>query len=60
MVQWLRLCASSAEGVGLITGQGTRIPHATGHDQKGKKKTPQTLKKKIVGASKPPCPDLIP
>ena len=24
MVQWLRLCAPSAEGLGLIPGQGTR------------------------------------
>ena len=42
--QWLKLCAFSAKGVGLITGQGTRIPHATGHDQKEKKKTHQHLK----------------
>ena len=28
MVQWLRLWASSAGGVGLIPGQGTKIPHA--------------------------------
>jgi len=27
-VQWLRLCASSAGVVGLILGQGTKIPHA--------------------------------
>ena len=28
MVQWLRLCASTAGGMGLIPGQGTKIPHA--------------------------------
>ena len=28
-VQWLRLCASKVGGVGLISGQGARIPHAT-------------------------------
>ena len=28
MVQWLRLCISSAGGVGLIPGQGTKIPDA--------------------------------
>ena len=27
MVQWLRLCVSNAGGVGLIPGQGTKIPH---------------------------------
>ena len=26
-VQWLRLCASKAEDVGLIPGQGTKITH---------------------------------
>ena len=31
VVQWLRLCASNAGGVGLIPGQGTRIPHAGRH-----------------------------
>ena len=25
VVQWLRLCAPNAEGLGLIPGQGTRI-----------------------------------
>ena len=34
MVQWLRLCASNAEGAGLIPGWGTRIPHAMWYDQK--------------------------
>ena len=27
MVQWLRLCASNAGVMGLIPGQGTKIPH---------------------------------
>ena len=27
-VEWLRLCASTAGGVGLIPGQDTKIPHA--------------------------------
>ena len=26
MVQWLRLCASTAEGMGSIPGQGTKDP----------------------------------
>ena len=29
MVQWLRLCASTAGSTGLISGQGTKILHAT-------------------------------
>ena len=28
VVQWLRLCASHAGGMGLIPGQGTKIMHA--------------------------------
>ena len=33
MVQWLRLCASTAGGMGLIPGQGTmnKIPNAKWH-----------------------------
>ena len=27
VVQWLRLCFSTTVGTGLITGQGTKIPH---------------------------------
>ena len=33
-VQWLRLCASNAGGMGSITGQGTKIPHAVRRGQK--------------------------
>ena len=33
-VQWLRLCACTAGGMGLIPGRGTKIPHATGRSQK--------------------------
>ena len=29
VVQWLRLCTSTAGAVGSIPGQGTKIPHAT-------------------------------
>ena len=28
MVQWLGLCTSTAGGMGLIPGQGTKIPQA--------------------------------
>ena len=38
VVHWLRLCAPIAGGSGLIPGQGTRIPHATGCREKKKKK----------------------
>ena len=37
-VQWLGLRAPTAEGVGLIPGQGTKIPQATRRGQKKKKK----------------------
>ena len=37
-VHWLRHDASVAEGLGLIPGLGTEIPHASWHDG-GKKKT---------------------
>ena len=29
VVQWLRLCASNAGGVGSIPGQGAKIPYAS-------------------------------
>ena len=35
-VQWLRLCASTAGGMGSIPGQGTKIPHAVWCSQKKK------------------------
>ena len=28
VVQWLRLCASTTRDMGLISSQGTKIPHA--------------------------------
>ena len=37
-VQWLGLCASTAVGMGSLPGQGTKIPQATWHSQKKKKK----------------------
>ena len=37
MVQWLRLCASNAGGMGLTPGQETRSPHAVRHGQKNVK-----------------------
>ena len=38
VVQWLRLCASSAEGPGSSPGRGTKNPHAVLLRQKKKKK----------------------
>ena len=34
MVQWLRLYTANAEVAGLISGWGTKIPHALQHGQK--------------------------
>ena len=33
-VQWLGLRAFTAEGLGSIPGQGTKIPHTMWHSQK--------------------------
>ena len=38
VVQWLRLCAPNARGMGLIDGQGTKIPHAAKCSQKKTRK----------------------
>ena len=38
VVQWLRLCTSTAGSLGLIPGQGTKIPHAMQCQKRGKKK----------------------
>ena len=45
MVQWLRLHAPNAGGIGLIPGQGTKTPHAiwSGKSKKKKKKKPTRL-----------------
>ena len=34
VVQWLKLCASKAGGIGLICGCGTKIPQAAWYHQK--------------------------
>ena len=33
VVQWVRLCASSAEGAGLIPGGESKIPRGAWHNQ---------------------------
>ena len=44
--QWLRLCATTAGGVGSIPGQGTKIPYASWHSK--------NKKKNIIGIFKKP------
>ena len=39
MVQWLRLCALTLEGLSSIPGWGTKIPQAMWHGQKKEKQT---------------------
>ena len=39
VVQWLGLHASAADRLGSVPGQGTKIPKAELHGQKGKKKS---------------------
>ena len=36
VVQWFRLCAFTAVGLGSIPGRGTKIPQATQRSQKNK------------------------
>ena len=48
MVQWLRLCASSARGAGSIHGRGTKTPHAKWHGQTNKQNK-QNPPQKTVG-----------
>ena len=38
VVQWLRFYAPNTGGMGLIPGWGSKIPHASCHSQKKKKK----------------------
>ena len=44
VVQWVRLCASNAEGVGLISDWGTKILHALWCSQKTKTKKQKIFK----------------
>ena len=46
MVQWLRLCASSAGDVGLIPGWETKSLHAEGHMPFGRAKKLKKKKRK--------------
>ena len=42
VVQWLRLLAPNAEGLGLIPRQGSHIPHATTKSSHAATKIPQS------------------
>ena len=50
MVQYLRPCASGAEGLGSIPDQGTKIPHAAWYGTRTNLKT--FLKKEIENLKK--------
>ena len=46
VVQWLRLHAPSARGMGSIPGWGTKTLHATWHGQKNPTKIPSAYESK--------------
>ena len=48
VVQWLRLCASSAGIMGLIPGQRSKTPHAEQQGQKKGKKTKRNFNRQQV------------
>ena len=50
MVQWLRQHASTAGGLDLIPGQGTKIPHAVSQDPKNRET--KTKNRKETGKRK--------
>ena len=50
--QWLRLCASTARGTGLIPGQGTKISHAECDKKKLEKKIYYPLRFKFCKKKK--------
>ena len=55
-VQWLRLCASTARGMGLTSGQRTQISHVVWHGQPSPRSSPRkkttTNKSESSGRSK--------
>ena len=48
MVQWLRIRASTAKGMGLIPGQGTKTVHAVGHSQYINKEVDRSIKRPVT------------
>ena len=57
MVQWLRLCTSSAGDVSLIHGLGTKFPNAAGCGQKFKKENLIFLSVWLTGLMHYPLPE---
>ena len=52
VVQWLRLHTSTARGMGLIRGWGTKILYATQHDQENKRPTLEQKVRKMCITNK--------
>ena len=52
MVQWLRLCASTARDRGSIPGWGSMILHAIGGDEKKKGVALKYIGQKVKGLGK--------
>ena len=53
VIQWLRLCAFTAEGVGSIPGQGTEIPQAASGAKKERKKKKRESERKKTNLQLP-------
>ena len=53
MIQWLRVCAFTAEGVGSIPGQGTEIPQAASGAKKERKKKKRESERKKTNLQLP-------
>ena len=53
MIQWLRLCAFTAEGVGSIPGQATEIPQAASAAKKERKKKKRESERKKTNLQLP-------
>ena len=49
VAQWLRSHASNARGAGVISGQGTKIPHATRSGQREEKNFQTNMSKQTAG-----------
>ena len=53
VIQWLRLCAFTAQGVGSIPGQGTEIPQAASGAKKERKKKKRESERKKTNLQLP-------
>ena len=52
MVPWCRLCASTAEGTGLVPGWGNKIPHGRQCSQNNKNKIKIQIPSSTAGFKK--------